>query len=200
MSPKLRPLRLSPADPLGVAFVARRLSERGWVRVHFPGRAVRFALDGEHRFSFPESPHPALYAASDEETAALEVFGDRLYARKRHPALAKSEWTGRVFSSLRLPPVRVADLTFDGMAPAKVDASAVTHRSRGVTHAWARAVMAHLVGFHGLLYPSRFTGRTCVALFALPGDAVPEVEGRSRPFAASAAAAALLARYQPALV
>lgn len=128
------------------------------------------------------------------------MFGDRLYARKRHPLLAKSEWTGRVFSSLRLPPVRVADLTFDGMAPAKVDASAVTHRSRRVTHAWERAVMTHPEGFHGLLYPSRFTGSTCVALFALPGDAVPVVEGRPRPLAASAAAAALLARFSPALV
>jgi hypothetical protein len=200
MSPKLKPLRLPPADPLGVAFVARRLSERGWVRMHFPGRAVRFALDGEHRFSFPESPHPALYAASDEETAALEVFGDRLYARKRHPVLAKSDWTGRVFSSMRLPPVSVADLTFEGMTSAKVDAGAVTHRSRRVTHAWARAVMAHPAGFRGLLYPSRFTGRTCVVLFALPGDAAPVVEGRGRRFAESAAAAALLARYQPALV
>jgi hypothetical protein len=114
--------------------------------------------------------------------------------------LAKSEWTGRVFSSLRLPSVQVADLTFDGMASARVDVSAVTHRSRGNTHAWARAVTADPAGFRGLLYPSQFTGRTCIALFALPGDAVPVLEGRPRPFAASVVAAALLARYQPALV
>jgi hypothetical protein len=56
MSPKLKPLRLPPVDPAGVDFVARRLPERESLRLHFPGSAVRFLLNAEHRFSFPASP------------------------------------------------------------------------------------------------------------------------------------------------
>jgi predicted RNA binding protein YcfA (HicA-like mRNA interferase family) len=50
MSPKLKPLRLPPSHPTDVSLVARRLPELGWMRVRFPGSAVRFVLNAEHRF------------------------------------------------------------------------------------------------------------------------------------------------------
>ncbi len=129
----------------------------------------------------------------------MEVYGDIFYARKGRAAIAKSEWEARVFSKLRLPPVAVADLTFVGMSTAKVDAAALMHRSRRVTHLWGKAVMEHPSGFHGLLYASRFTGKTCVALFEIPGDVAPRVEGPPYFFARTAIATTLINRYDVAL-
>jgi len=195
MSAKLKPLRLPPKDPASLELVDETLAKSGWWRLHFPGRAVRFTLNEEHRFSHPLGRYPVLYAASDEETAAMEVYGDVFFARRTRVAVARSEWEARVFSRLRLPSVAVANLTFAGMAAAKVDASALMHRSRRVTHQWGRAVMDHPSGFHGLLYASRFTGRMCVALFEVPGDAAPRVEGPAHPLARTSLARTLIKRF-----
>ncbi len=173
MSAKLKPLRLPPKDLSRLELVGDPLSPTGWLRLHFPGRAVRFVLNEEHRFSPPTGRYPVLYAARDEETVALEIYGDVPYSPQQRTSIARSEWETREFSKLKLPRVLVADLTFPCMSTAKVDAAALMHRSRRVTHQWGHAVMDHPAGFHGLLYASRFTGRTYVAL----GQAVLLIEG-----------------------
>jgi hypothetical protein len=183
----IKPLRLPPKDLSRLTLEAKTLAVEGWIRLHLPGRAVLFTKNPEHRFTPVDTKYGVLYIAQDEETAALEVYGDRLYRRKQG-RIDKNDWEARQFSKLALPAVKVADLTYGAMPTARVDLTALTHRSRSVTHAWGAAVMNHPGGFHGLLYLSRFTGKICVALFAVPGDPTPVVSGspfsfHSRPIA-----------------
>jgi len=171
----IKPLRLPPKDLARLKIESATLAPDGWVRLHLPGKAVNFTRNPEHRFTPEDTRYGVLYIAQDEETAALEVYGDRLYGRKQG-IIDKHDWESRQLSWLALPKVKVANLTFGAMPVARVDLTAITHRYRSITHQWGAAVMNHPAGYHGLLYVSRFTGKTCVALFAVPGDPPPAVE------------------------
>lgn len=194
----IKPLRLPPKDLSRLALESTTLGTTGWVRLHFPGRAVNFTKNPEHRFTADDAKYAVLYLAQDEETAALEVYGDKIYGRKQG-RIDKHDWQSREFSSLTLPAVRIADLTFRAMITARVDLGSLAHRSRNVTHRWGAAVMNHPEGFHGLLFVSRFTGKTCVALFQVPGDTPPEVSGRPVQFATHPVAVALQKKFAIAL-
>lgn len=178
----IKPLRLPPKDLSRLTLESTTLSASGWVRLHFPGKAMAFSKNPEHRFTPPNAKIRVLYVSRDEETAALEIYGDKLYGRK-HGQIDKNDWESRQFSSLTLPPVKVANLTFNAMTAARVDLGALAHRSRNVTHQWGAAVMNHPDAFHGMLFISRFTAKTCAALFQVPGDSAPEVAGAPVTFA-----------------
>lgn len=193
-----RPLWLPPKDLSKLELRAVPLNAAGWFRLHWPGKEAHFTLNPEHRFSPADLPWPVLYCASDVDTAVLEVFGDRLY-QKRSVRIARAECQGKLITPLKLPSVQVADLTKSGMRAAKVDVTALVHRSRKVTHAWGRAVSKHSVGFHGVLFHSRFTLGVCVALFRVPGDTTPEPDGPSACFHSLPAAANFLREYRVAL-
>lgn len=178
----IKPLRLPPQDLSQLSLEAVTLPPAGWVRLHYPGRALHFTVNPEHRFTPEDAKYRVLYLARDEQTAVLEIFGDRIYSRKQG-RISRAEWNTRELSRLLVPPLKVADLTQAAMVAARVDLAALANRSRRVTHLWGGAVMNHPDGFHGLLYMSRFTGNTCLALFQCPEDPAPTVEGAARSFA-----------------
>lgn len=195
---RVKPLRLPPKDLSQLRLKSTTLSEGPWLRLHFPGRALRFSKNPEHRFTPNAARYAVLYLAQDEETAALEIYGDRLYGRKQG-RIAKTDWEARQISSLALPALEVADLTYRAMITARVDLAALAHRSRNVTHQWGRAVVHHAKGFHGLLFLSRFTGRTCLALFEIQGDPAPTLDGTQKRFADLPVAHRLLREFSVAL-
>lgn len=167
----------------------------GWLRLHWPTKALNFARDTNHRFTPDASPLEVLYLARDERTAALEIFADRIYQTDTVD-ISSTEWEMKRFSPIAVPAVRVADLfSPSGLEAAQVDTSALEHPDVAIPQAWALSVMTHAAGFHGLLYGSRFTRQKCLALFSLPGDPAPVVFGQSRPFRGSIAATHFLKKY-----
>lgn len=194
----IKPLRLPPKDLAKLKIESATLAPNGWVRLHLPGKAVNFTKNPEHRFTPEDAKYGVLYIAQDEETAALEVYGDRLYGRKQG-IIDKNDWESRQFSWLTLPKVKVANLTFGAMPSARIDLTAITHRYRSITHQWGAAVMNHPADYHGLLYVSRFTGKTCVALFAVAGDPPPAVAAGPLPFSVRSTALKLEKDFEIAL-
>lgn len=191
MASNPRAPKLPPRDIASIAFASIEIDPaRKWHRLHFPGRALYFSKNAEHRFSPPDGKYEVLYLASDRETATLEVYGDRLFSGSLD--IARSEYLAREFSEITCPKVVCANLTKSGLKAARVDMGTLMHSERGVTHAWALAVMGHPAGFHGLLFISRFTGRECLALFHT-SDATPLTASAPKKFAGSPESAGLLA-------
>jgi len=48
------------------------------------------------------------------------------------------------------------------------DMTALTHSDVAIPQAWAKAIQSFPAAFDGLLYQSRFTQKTCLALFSPP--------------------------------
>ena len=181
------------------AFRSATVATSGWVRLHWPNNAVLFSRNPEHRFSPEKGPYEVLYLGQDERTAALEVFGDRLYGATARKAadIPRAEWLVREFSDIVLPSrFNVADLFSPaGFEAAGVDVTALAYDDLAVPQAWAESVMTHSAGFHGMLYASRFNKKKCLALFAVPGDGLPVVSGIPRLLAGSVTAGQLLVSF-----
>jgi hypothetical protein len=168
-----KPVRLPPKDLSALRLSPVTLRPVGWYRLSWPGRELTFSKNDEHRFSPEDGRYEVIYFAEDPFTAALEVFGARLY--KRSVRIPLNEWHKKVMCSVELPSVSVADLTYSAMAQAKVTLGSLASCSRNVTHKWARAVMDHPAGYHGLLYLSDYTAKPCLALFNVSGDPKPRM-------------------------
>ena len=196
--PKARHL-LRPRPHPEQTFRSVTVDTVGWVRLHWPSKAILFTRNPEHRFSPESGPFKVLYMGQDERTASLEVFGDRLYGATPHLAvdIPGYEWLVREFSDIALPSrFNVADMfSSPGLEAARVDVTALAYDDLAVPQAWAESVMTHSAGFHGMLYASRFTKKKCLALFELTGDNAPVASAHPRLFAVSKAAGHLLATY-----
>src|SRR5438067_1642429 len=106
--PWLRRLRV-PSPGLGDIPVTQQ-ANRLWFRVHqskFPAKF--FSLNGSHRFSDPKCRFAVLYLATDMATCLFERFGDAMYDRRM--AIANSLWIASSVSCLRVPRLKICDLT-----------------------------------------------------------------------------------------
>lgn len=109
-----------------------------------------------------------MYLAGSFNTCIWERFGDDIL--NPGSPVSRSIWTQRQFSTIRVSVVRVCDLTDENVrAQVGIDLSALHHTDISVPQAWGLAVQEHPNAFEGLLYPSRFDGQVCLALFDRPG-------------------------------
>jgi RES domain-containing protein len=109
-----------------------------------------------------------MYLAATVSTCIWERFGDDIL--NPGSPVPRSVWTRRQLSKIRVSKVRVCDLTDENVrAQVGVDLSALHHTDLSVPQAWGLAVQEHRNSFDGLLYPSRFDGQRCLALFDRPG-------------------------------
>src|SRR5436190_22362994 len=128
-TPGLRPLRLPTADFDSIDIPVSSLRDRVWYRVHqsaYP--ATFFSLNRTHRFSHPDCRCRFLYLGADTATCLFERFGDTLYDEKL--AIPNSIWKAHCMSSIRLPQLRVCDLTdAHTLSALNVDLSALTNNN-----------------------------------------------------------------------
>ena len=118
------------------------------------------------RFSDPRGGYAVLYASESVRCAFWETLGRNRFARRRRRELPRSEVEVRLVVSMgSTEPLALIDLRGDG--PVRIGApSAVAHDGN---HAAGRvlsaAVHAGVPEADGILFASRFTGDSCVAVF-----------------------------------
>ena len=118
------------------------------------------------RFGDPQGRYAVLYASETVRCAFWETLGRNRFARRRRRELPRTEVEARlVVSILSIEPLALIDLRGDG--PARIGApSAVAHDGNHASgRALSAAVHADVPEADGFLFPSRFTGDTCVAVF-----------------------------------
>ena len=118
------------------------------------------------RFGDPQGRYAVLYASETVRCAFWETLGRNRFTRRRRRELPRTEAEARLVVSIRsTEPLALIDLRSDG--PVRIGApSAVAHDGN---HAAGRAlsaeVHANLPEADGFLFPSRFTGHACLAVF-----------------------------------
>ena len=160
-----RPIRIPPGNFQQRKLPVRRLRRTVFHRLHrLSTDPVLYGLSQNHRFSPANLPFQVLYAGKDFETCAMEVFGDTLIDGNMDIAL--ENWATKQFSRLHIT-AKVCDLTDRKTRMAcGVDLPAIQHPDLSIPKHWATAIASHPARFDGILYPSRFTGKTCIALFS----------------------------------
>lgn len=174
-----RPVRLPAAE-----FAQRDLPLRAWaagemLRVHSAHfGAAFFSLNATHRYPHPGSPTAMMYGGEDLETCLWECFGDAVI--DPGSMIARTVWDERRVSRIRpARTLRLVDLTeLATRRVVGVDLSALKHPDLEVPQAWGRALAGHPAGADGIRFPSRFTGRPCVAWFERSAVGEIEVVGR----------------------
>lgn len=121
------------------------------------------ALSVPSRFS--EGRFAVLYASKAVRCAFWETLGRNRFARRRRREIPRTEVEARLVVSIRsIGPLALVDLRGDG--PVRIGApSAVAHDgNHAAGRALSAAVHADVPEADGFLFPSRFTGDTCVAV------------------------------------
>jgi hypothetical protein len=112
-----------------------------------------------------------LYVGRDLETCLWECFGDSIL--DPGSVISSARWLNQRVSRIRASGAfRICDLTDAKTRTAlKVDLSALKHTNLDVPQAWGYAIQMHPDTVDGLLYLSRFTGKSCMVLFERKGIA-----------------------------
>ena len=124
------------------------------------------AAPAPSRFSDPQGRYAVLYASEAVRCAFWEVLGRNRFTRRRRRELPRTEAEARLVVSIRSTELlTLIDLRGDG--PVRIGApSAVAHDgNHAAGRALSAAVHANLPEADGFLFPSRFTGHACVAVF-----------------------------------
>lgn len=159
-----RAIRLPPSAFPEREIPACRLRKSVFHRLHRASAdPILYTCSQSHRFSHPDLPYPVLYAGKDFETCAMEVFGDTMIDHNLDIALAS--WMAKTLTRMNIS-AKVCDLTDSKTRMAcGIDLAAIKHPDLSIPQQWALAIAAHPTHFDGILYPSRFTGKACIALF-----------------------------------
>ena len=135
--------------------------------IHRDRRSIPLgAAPAPSRFSDPRVRYSVLYASDTVRCAFWETLGRNRFARRRRRALPRTEVESRlVVSMCSSEPLALVNLRGDG--PLRIGApSAVAHDgNHAAGRALSAAVHAGVPEADGFVYPSRFTGDTCVAVF-----------------------------------
>ena len=165
---KERPVHLPSADFALRKIPFKRKALARWWRLHPSSyHPIFFSAFSGNRFAVPGMG--TLYLGHDVRSCLLEKYGDEIYGarnRAHKPELAESDWRDRVLTAVAVPGIIVCDLTSSTtLVACGVDVGTLTNPHLGFPQAWAKAIMEHPTGFDGILYSSRFTQATCLALF-----------------------------------
>ena len=118
------------------------------------------------RFSDPSGQFTVLYAAETVRCVFWEALARNRFNRQHRYELPLAEAEGRVVVSIQTNrPLALIDLRGDG--PVRIGApTAVAHDSNHAAgRALSAAVHSQMPEADGFVFPSRFTGHTCVAVF-----------------------------------
>ncbi|MGB0991926.1 MAG: RES family NAD+ phosphorylase [Akkermansiaceae bacterium] len=164
-----RSVYLPPEDFADRKLPVVALEVTDWVRIHLDVHGpLFFSRNRNHRFSPVGGKHAVMYAAGDFNTAFLEVFGDTVLSRNEciGACLSAQRWGRSVRSIISIRELKLCDLTTpEARTAVSVDLATLMHSDLTIPQQWSEAVMNHPEDVDGILYPSRFTGESCLALF-----------------------------------
>ena len=118
------------------------------------------------RFSDPRGGYSVLYASDTVRCAFWETLGRNRFTRRRRRELSLAEVENRLLVSIASTgALTLIDLRDDG--PLRIGApSAVVHDgNHAAGRSLSAAVHAGVAEADGILFPSRFTGDVCLAVF-----------------------------------
>jgi hypothetical protein len=105
-----------------------------------------------------------LYVGVDPETCLWERFGDKLFDGGH--SLPRTHWDDASISAIDVPLLQLCDLASTVTRGAiTVDLSALMNDDLSVPQAWGLAIQKHPDDAPAIKFKSRFTGRSCVAIF-----------------------------------
>ncbi len=187
-----------PPSDLHTRALPIRSAEGLWTRLHACRRSARFfGKSGQHRFDAPAGEYGVLYAAEDDFSAFIEVFGDPLDIRVVSQADLRQYCLSAVTASR---PLHLIDLTAEGLSQLGADVRLTSGDDYALSQRWARALWGHPRHPDGLVYPARHDpSKESVAIFGRAGRAVRTRRLR-RIVDDLARLAAILERYGFALV
>ena len=142
-------------------------AERVFRVIHRDRRSAPLgAVPAPSRFNGPQERYARLYAPNSVRCAFWETLGRNRFARSRRRELPLGEVQARLVVSIGSnESLALIDLRSDG--PVRIGApSAVVHDgNHAAGRALSAAVHAGVPEADGFLFPSRFTGDACVAVF-----------------------------------
>jgi hypothetical protein len=159
---------LGPHAVPSADFAAHRLPitiyRRPWYRVHRIAYGPTFSgRSGDNRFDAPAGEFGVLYVGKDEHCAFVETFGHATGVR----LVEQSELAARALARIEPKrPLRLVNLTGDGLARLGADARLTVGESYEVAHQWSLAIHAHPQKADGIVYNARHDpSRVCAAIF-----------------------------------
>lgn len=161
----VRSLRFPPPDFARLKIPRTRQPVRNWFRIHKAHDSARyFSLNPAHRFSHKNCPFAMLYLGVNIDTCLFERFGDEAYDGAM--TLAQSLWNAYSVSRIRVPEIRICDLTKpETLSALRVDLTALTNEKLAIPQEWGLAIQKHPSNFQGIKFKSRFNDRTCLTVF-----------------------------------
>jgi hypothetical protein len=166
-----RPVYYPPPDFARCALKRSLVASGPWFRTHPSTQpAIYFSKRSGARFTPEHSPFGVLYAAGDITTSLFEVFGDEMFENDHR--IRAFRWLNYSVSKLTIPRVKICNLASPQVCSSlNVELGTLMGQEFGATQVWALAIMEHRAEAHGIVYRSRFTQRTCLALFDRGGTA-----------------------------
>ncbi|AGP36811.1 RES family NAD+ phosphorylase [Sorangium cellulosum] len=137
---------------------------RCWFRIHPLARdPLYFGRSGDNRFDAPAGEFGVLYAGKDEHCSFIEVFGHATGVRFVEQGELAARGLARIAPRR---PLRLVNLTGEGIARLGADARLTSGESYGAAHRWALAIHDHPRRPDGIAYAARHDpSRVCAALF-----------------------------------
>ena len=118
------------------------------------------------RFSDPREGYSVLYASDTVRCAFWETLARNRFARQRRRELPRSEVEARLVVSIgSAGTLALIDLRGDGAVRIGAPSAVVHDGNHAAGRALSAAVHAGVPEADGILFSSRFTGDTCVAVF-----------------------------------
>lgn len=118
------------------------------------------------RFSDPALEYAVLYAANTPRCAMVETIVRDRFAHRARPALQRVEIDGRSLVSLRgTTTLQLLDLTEGGAGRIGCPGAVLGDPRHAAGRALSAWLHREIETLDGLVYPSRFTQATCLAIF-----------------------------------
>ena len=126
---------------------------------------------GLTRFASPSKAFKLIYIAADPKTSIAEAIVRDRFQHRANRRMAEEEfdlWS--MYSIARSATFKLLDLRGDGPTLLNIPTDAVNGRSHKAGRAFSERLYSQ-TKLDGILYPSRFTKKDCVALYdrAIPG-------------------------------
>jgi hypothetical protein len=141
----------------------------------FAGYRIHFSDKSPGLFSslpsnrYWSSLFDGLYIGRNVQTCLDEVFSDQVYEGKcsrKNPQIAKSAWTGRVISKMRIEGLSCFDLSNKQIREAcGVDLGTLMSSDLKRPQKWAAAITSHPNQYNAIIYQSRFSDEKCLVAY-----------------------------------
>ena len=163
-----------PQSEFNAKTLATRLVEPAkWVNLRWRRFATKkdlFFSSASARLTPDGGKTGCLYLASDERTAFLELYGDKIHLAHEagaNPIIEANDFLERVFIDVDLPAITLVDLTTGaGLQSIDIDLGTLFAADPKYPRAFAQSVFDHPAKVDGFLYESRHSKERCAVVWS----------------------------------